>query len=236
MTEPEIQRPARSPTEGRALLSAIDALAPAAPTACADWTVHEIVAHLAAGAKEVADLIEESLDGRPERPTRGFEERELPFRALSHDELRNRLVVENKRKLIAYDALRERSSNPTISFTGTRVTVEEMETHSRSEAAIHRWDLVGDDDASDELLAQPELTAHAVKVLDRMAILNESARAVGVRARKAAGRPIRIVFRTPDQPDVVFLPSPGGGRFEIADRTIDADVILSTDAASRLLT
>jgi hypothetical protein len=110
-----------------------------------------------------------------------------------------------------------------------------METHSRSEAAIHRWDLVGDDEASKELLAQPELTAHAVKVLDRMAILNESARAVGVRARKVAGQPIRIVFRSPDQPDVVFLPSPGGGRFEIVDRAIEADAILRTDAAGRLL-
>jgi hypothetical protein len=159
----------------------------------------------------------------------------VPISRLSHDDLRNRLVAENKRKLIAYDALRERSSNSTISFTGTRVTVEEMETHSRSEAAFHRWDLVGDDDASNELLAQPELTAHAVKVLDRMAILNESARAVGVRVRKAAGLPIRIVFRSPDQPDVVFLPSPGGGRFEIVDRAIDADAILRTDAASRLL-
>jgi hypothetical protein len=43
------------------------------------------------------------------------------------------------------------------------------------------------------------------------------------------------VFRSPDQPDVVFLPSPDEGRFEIVDRAIDADAILTTDAAGRLL-
>jgi hypothetical protein len=180
-----------------------------------------MVAHLAAGAKEVADLIEESLDGLPERPTRGFEERELPFRALLHDELRNRLVAENKRKLIAYDALRERSDNPTISFTGTRVSVEEMEMHSRSEAAIHRWDLVGDDDASNELLAQPELTAHAVKVLDRMVTLDESARALGVRARKAAGRPSESCFAALINPTLFSfrLQTKAGSRLSTARST-----------------
>ncbi len=153
-----------SVTEGSAVLETIDALPPSAPTACAGWTAHDIVAHLAAGAKEIADLIERSLAGDPERPTRGFEEREAPMRALSHDELRRRLVAENVRKLAAWDALAERTADPAIAFTGTRVSVDEFRTHSRSEAAIHRWDMVGDDDLASEMLAQPDLTAHAIKV------------------------------------------------------------------------
>jgi hypothetical protein len=39
---------------------------------------------------------------------------------------------------------------PAIAFTGTRATVAEFETHGRSEAAIHRWDLVGDDDIGED--------------------------------------------------------------------------------------
>src|SRR5437016_1495028 len=165
-----------SPSEGKALLAAIDDLPPLSPTACAGWTAHDVAAHLAAGAKEVADLIEESLAGRPQRPTRGFDEREAPFRALTHDELRDELVAENRRKFAAYRALADRSEDPAITFTGVRMTPDEFETHSRSEASIHRWDLVGGDDVSADLLAQPDLTAHAVKVLNVMPILNESAR------------------------------------------------------------
>src|SRR5262249_2219726 len=44
--------------EATAFLDALDRTPPDAPTACADWTAHELVAHLAAGAAEMADLTE----------------------------------------------------------------------------------------------------------------------------------------------------------------------------------
>jgi uncharacterized protein (TIGR03083 family) len=221
--------------EGPAILAALGDLAPDSPTACAAWTAHHLAAHLAAGAKEVADLVHERLDGRPERPTRGFEEREVPFRAMRHDKLLERLVVENKRKLTGYDAL-AREKAPNISFTGVRMTIDELAMHSRSEAAIHRWDLVGDDQISDELLAQPELTAHAVKILDAMPILNESATAMGDRAEQIGAEPLRVVFRSPPAQDVVFVASPGGGRFEFAqEHDAECDVVLSMDPGQRLL-
>src|SRR5206468_3540706 len=72
MTQEQPHSTARPNSEGRALLAAIDALPPSAPTACTGWTAHEIVAHLTAGAKEIADLIEESIAGQPPRPTLGF--------------------------------------------------------------------------------------------------------------------------------------------------------------------
>jgi hypothetical protein len=224
--------------EGRALLAAIDQLPPDAPTACGGWTAHHIAAHLAAGAKETADLIDERLDGRPDRPTRPFEEREAPFRAMSHDELRARLVAENVRKMAAWDALAEQTADSAITFTGTRITVDELETHSRSEAALHRWDLVGDDDTSGRLLAQPELTAHAVKVLNRMPVLTESARSLGVRAVQAGLPPLRLVFRSPDQPDepdVVLVVGRANSHFELADRPVGGDITLTTGAGNRLL-
>ncbi len=216
------------------MLGALHELAGSAPTACAGWTAPYIAAHLAAGSKELADLIEEHLDGRPPRPTRGFEEREAPFFALDHDELLGRLVAQSQRKLAIYDDFAA-ADDPTIEFTGTRVSADELATHSRSEASIHRWDLVGDDDTSTMLLSEPELTAHAVKILNRMSVLNESAQALGRRVPDTIDEPIRIVFRSPDQPDVVLHTSDGSGHLEIVDRTDDHDAIVTTDAAHRLL-
>jgi len=221
--------------EGRAILAALDDLAPDSPTACWGWTAHHIAAHLAAGAKEVADLVAERLEGRPERPTRGFEEREAPFRELSHEGLLDRLVVENKRKLAGYGALAQQQE-PSIRFTGTRMTVEELSTHSRCEAALHRWDLVGDDQTSEELLTQPELTAHAVKILGQMPILNESAQAMSDRAAQIGVHALRVVFRSPPLPDIVFVASRLGGGVGFAEAgRVAGDVVLTMDPAQRLL-
>jgi len=42
--------------EGTALMATVDDASPTAPTACAGWTTHDIVAHFAPGSKEIADL------------------------------------------------------------------------------------------------------------------------------------------------------------------------------------
>jgi Mycothiol maleylpyruvate isomerase N-terminal domain len=229
---------------GREILTALRALPPSAPTACAGWTAHHIAAHLAAGSKELADLAEERLAGRRERPTGEFEAREQPFRAMPYHSVLERLHHESRRKLAAYDALRARaeqaeSDAPGLAFTGTHMTIDELTTHAQSEATIHRSDLVGDDPLSAELLARPELTSHAIKVLNRMPILQESARAVGARAFEAIGRPVRILLTAPNDPDVVIDTGDRTGHVYTADHDdvdIDhADVIVSTDAADRLL-
>jgi hypothetical protein len=62
-----------------------------APTACTDWTAHNIAAHLAAGFEEVYVLIENSLADRPSRDTRTFDEREAPYLAMEADALRTSL-------------------------------------------------------------------------------------------------------------------------------------------------
>ncbi len=67
--------------------------------------MHELVAHLAAGAKETTDLIEESLTGRPPRTTRSFDEREAAFVALPDEQLRRAMVDESHRKAAATEAL-----------------------------------------------------------------------------------------------------------------------------------
>ena len=189
--------------EATALLATLAVTPPRAPTACAGWTAHELVAHLAAGAAEMADLVEGA-----ERATRAFDEREAPYVALDDDELRSRLVTEALRLQAAVQAL---GTEATVAFSGRRLTAAELSMHGRSEAALHRWDLAGDDDTSRELLAQPELTAHAVAVLNSM--VNGSSEAV---ARRVAGLDdVRLAFGSPGCPDVVLVVDDDGPRLEL---------------------
>lgn len=224
-----------APHESQAFVAALAGVAPTSPTACAGWTAHDIAAHLAAGSKEIADLIEEQLAGRPERPTQAFAEREAPFAALPDDELREAMAPHSRRKIAAVDALASTGDDASFPFTGRSFTVAQISTHSRSEAALHRWDLVGDDDTSDELLTQPELTRHAVAVLNTLPSLYE---APGQRAEHAAAKDqLRIVLRSPGEADVVYRRTPQGACFELHDdRPVSGDALVTTDAANRLLT
>jgi uncharacterized protein (TIGR03083 family) len=221
-------------SEAEALLAAIGDVPPDAPTACADWRAHDLVAHLAAGAREIAELVERKLDGRPGRPTRGFEEREAPFRALDHDRLVDRLVAEGVRKLAAYEALAAHD-DPWLEFTGARLSAAQLAVHSRSEAALHRWDLVGDDDTSRRLLGQPDLAVHAARVLTAMPALAESGPALAARAA-GAGRPdLTVVLRTGAPPDVVIALAPGSGGVEVVPGAPPADLALTLPAHHRTL-
>ena len=62
-----------------------------APTACTEWTAHNVATHLAAGVEERNVLIEDALASRPSRDTRSFAEREAPYLAMPDDTLRERL-------------------------------------------------------------------------------------------------------------------------------------------------
>jgi hypothetical protein len=153
------------PRESWELMTTLAAADPAARTARSQWTVHDLVAHLAAGAKENADLIEDALAGRPARATRTFAEREAAFVAMPDEQPRQELVVQSSRKLTAVERLAARGPDATYQFTGRPFSAALARTHGRSEAAIHRWDIAGDDQTGMELLAAPELTRHAVEML-----------------------------------------------------------------------
>src|ERR671911_1798026 len=206
-TRDQPEEDAMAHPELKALADVLGDLEPTAPTACADWTVHDLVAHLAAGAKEVAELIEEYLAGQPARPTRGFDERERPFRAFTHPGLLAALTEQSRRKIAALEVLAGRGDRAAVAFTGTTMTATQFQTHARSEAALHRWDLVGDDSVCAQLLSQPDLTRHAVNVLNAMPVLDESAR---IRQSRA---PRRIVLTSSGQPDVVIETGTAGARF-----------------------
>src|SRR5690349_11831744 len=131
-TVPMEARVASLSREAQAFLSTLDGTRANQVTACRGWTVHELVAHCAAGPAERARVIEAVLAGQPNPPTRGFAEREIPFRSLSHLELRSRLVHELQRFATANGHL-PGQSDPTVTFTGWRMTAAELDTHGRSE-------------------------------------------------------------------------------------------------------
>jgi hypothetical protein len=85
-----------------------------------------------------------------------------------------------------------------------------------------------------ELLSAPELTRHAVEILNTLPILCEAPLS---RARVAQVRKLRIVLRSPDQPDVVMDINPDSALFELADtdQPADGDAFVETDPAHRLL-
>lgn len=216
--------------EATALLITLSSTDPYAPTACVGWNAHDLVAHLAAGAAEMATHAERALAGEAEQATTGFAEREAPYVAMEDDHLRGRLLTEALRLNTAVEEMAEREL--TLSFSGRLMSASELQMHGRSEAALHRWDLCRDDDIGEDLLGQPDLTRHAVTVLNSM--VSGSGEAPQVRAT-AAGltRPGRFEFGSPDQLDVVLVVDDTGARFELAS-PVRSPVAMS-DPVTRLL-
>ena len=58
-----------------------------------------------------------------------------------------------------------------IPWTGRRMAVAKFIAHLRNEHALHRWDVVGDDEVSGKLLGQADLTEHSVEVLGRILLV-----------------------------------------------------------------
>src|SRR5579884_1673451 len=71
--------------------AAVQARRPDEGTWCEAWTVRDVVVHQAGNAEELARVLGGHLEGGPV-PTRRFEEREAPYRAMSDDDLWSALV------------------------------------------------------------------------------------------------------------------------------------------------
>jgi len=220
--------------EAVALVGTLETTAADAPTACAGWTAHELVAHLAAGAAEMADLVEAAVVDGPERVTKSFADREAPYVVLPDEELRGRLVREAIRLALALedlDHLGQGEAGRTVAFSGRRLTGPDLQMHGRCEAAIHRWDLAGDDEISRELLGAPELTTHAVSVLNAM--LEGSRESVSVRVREAGLAPLEASFGARGAADVVLTVDEDGARLRLDEPSRRPTA--SSDRATRLL-
>lgn len=172
MTMSDRARPSEHLAEIAAFRDTLSDVDPAAPTFCVGWTAHDLLAHLVAGGAEMHRLVAAKLAGHPVPATRPFAEREPAYVALPDDALRDRMVRPGL--VVALDELHDRDPSATVAFTGAELTATQLMTHVRSELALHRWDLIGDDDVGRSLLAQPDLLAHGRSVLGQMLSLAEA--------------------------------------------------------------
>lgn len=157
--------------EAEAFLESVHSADATAVSRCDGWTTHEIVAHVAGIAVEVDRHLEPYLQGDSVPETRGFEEREAPLRAMQHDKLLDRLEAEEERmRTLVADVLVD-DPNGVIKWTGREMAVAKFIPHLRNEHALHRWDVIGDDDEDLTLLGQLDLIKHSVDVLGRILLL-----------------------------------------------------------------
>jgi uncharacterized protein (TIGR03083 family) len=161
LTEPRVS------DELSALLATLDDTDPSALTSCPGWTAHHIAAHIAGNYEEVRRHVEAYASGHALAETRTWEAREQTWRALGQPALLRSIEREAARAMSAVRAVLDVDPAAEFRWTNRTVAVSGFPTHMRSEDALHRWDLVGDDDISGRLLAQPELLEHAVHFIGR---------------------------------------------------------------------
>jgi hypothetical protein len=157
--------------EADAFLASIDAAAPEVISACEGWTTHEIAAHVTGIAIEVTRHLQPYVEGEPVPKTRNFEEREAPLQALGHAELLKRLDSEESQMRRLVGEVLDREPDAVIPWTGRRMAVAKFVPHLRNEHALHRWDVAGDDDISQQLLGQDALVDHSVVELGRILLV-----------------------------------------------------------------
>jgi hypothetical protein len=214
--------------EAEAFLDARQHTAPEVVSACEGWTAHEVTAHLAATAAEITRHLEPYSQGDVVPKTRTFEEREPPYRALDDASLGRRLVDEDDKMRSILGQVLAQQPDAVIPWTGRQMAVAKFLPHMRNEFAIHRWDIVGDDETSTELLSQPELTEHAVGVLGRILLLR------GAAHDPCPGQDFHLRLRAGAAPDVRVVVEAGQAGLELTGTQADEPGV-DLDPAARTL-
>jgi uncharacterized protein (TIGR03083 family) len=213
------------PPETAALLDILSEVGPRALTSCPGWSAHHIAAHIAGNHEEARRHVVAYADGAPLTSTRTFEEREAPLLRLRFDTLLARIEAEEFGLLSAVDGVLAEDPDAQLRWTGRTVAVKGFPTHMRSESAVHRWDVAGDDATSWQLLAQPDLLTHAVGFIGRPLL---------VRGLTRAQAPFSGRVRSPGADDLLVSVERGRDpRLEVTRPTGPA--VIETDAAARLL-
>lgn len=214
--------------EAEAFLDAHQDTAPEVVSACEGWTTHEVTAHLAATAAEITRHLEPYLQGDAVPRTRTFEEREPPYRAMDDATLGRRLPDEDDKMRSILGQVLAQQPDAVIPWTGRQMAVAKFLPHMRNEFAIHRWDIVGDDETSAELLSQPELTEHAVGVLGRILLLR------GTAHDPFPGQDFHLRLRAGPAPDVRVVVEAGHAGLELTHSEADEPSV-ELDPAARTL-
>lgn len=216
-------------------MATLATLPASAPTSCDSWTAHEVVAHLAAGIEECAELTEDVLHDAPVRPTRYFDEREAPYIAMPDDQCRAEMSKVVERAFAALEGLASRGPAATVEFFDRPWTAAQLGMHAGNEFTVHRWDLIGDDPIGDALMSAPSVTDSAFQTLSTLPMLNE---APGTRVARSGLTNTRIVLRAPGQLDIALVADEVGQAYlEMSDgMPLIGDVVVTTDVVNRLLT
>ena len=160
----------------------------------------------------------------PVPATRSFEEREAPFRAMEDAKLRSEFPRSIDRIAAPLDTVPDAEPDAVVSWIGRQMVVATFVTHLRSELALHRWDLVCDEETSQSLFGQPELTDHAAAVLGQ---------ALVERGATAASAGFSAVIAAPGASDLAAVIDGDGPRLERSDARLEPAVV--GDSAARLL-
>jgi uncharacterized protein (TIGR03083 family) len=211
-----------------AFLDALHYTAPQVVSACEGWTAHEVTAHLTGIVVEISRHLSPYLAGEPVPETCSFEEREAPFQAMGDAELSRVLEAEEEHTRSLMDQVLADEADAVIPWTGRQMVVAKFWPHLRNEFAIHRWDVVGDDDTSMELLSQPDLTEHAV------GILGEILTRRGHQNDPEPDQDFHVRLRSGTTADVCLVVSGGRARLEFAEAQNDEPHV-ELDAAARVL-
>ncbi|MBV8084320.1 MAG: maleylpyruvate isomerase family mycothiol-dependent enzyme [Chloroflexi bacterium] len=213
--------------ETAAFLEAVQTLPPQAMTACPGWSAHHIAAHLAGSIDEAARHVEAFAAGQPLDRTRSFEEREAPYHAMPQSALLRAIDRLDERLRHMLPGATQDKPDATLQWTGRSVRVDGLQVHMRDECALHRWDLMGDDEVSRRLLSQPELLSDSVEFVGKPLLLR------GLKAGAAAGGPFVARIRSGGQPDVVVDIT--GDEPTISLAAAEGEATIECDAAARLL-
>jgi uncharacterized protein (TIGR03083 family) len=213
------------PPETTALLDTLSQVGPRALTSCPGWSAQHIAVHIAGNHQEARHHVEAFAAGRPLASTRSFEEREAPLLRMRLETLLALIEAEELGLLSAVDVVLANDEAAELLWTGRTVPIKGFPTHMRSESAVHRWDIAGDDATSWQLLSQPELLAHAVGFIGKPLL---------VKGVAGAHAPFSGRVRSPGTDDLLVSVERGHEpRLEI--RRPLGPAVVEGDAAARLL-
>lgn len=216
------------PVEVAEFLSALDSSTPSALTACPARTVHTLAAHIAGNYKEITRHVDAYLAGTPLMRTRTFDEREPEFRMLSAPDLTSAIDDGEARMRASINELLSIQDDPVLRWTNRQVHAAGFLKHSRSECAVHRWDVVGDDPISEKLLSQQELFDHVITFIGALPMT-----ARGMATGAGTGRPLRMRIRANGQPDLLI--GVHRGQPQLLAVEPEGEATVEGDPAARLL-
>lgn len=207
---------------------AVQARRPDTGTWCEGWTVRDVLIHQAGNAEEFHRVLAAHMAGQPV-DTRGFEERERRYRALSDVELWSAFVDRCEQLVeLTEAAAGDLAPDSAVMWTGRTVTPSFFAEHMREELVLHRWDMTGDDAAATQSLMQPWMTEHSVHEVGKPLL-----------ARGALGLDLgpegRIEgrLRAPGTDDILVTATAAGNTIEFVPA--EGDATIESDPAVRAL-